>query len=162
MWRRRFFGDEFREIVDMIDRLFNAIRAGRAFEEPLYYGFSVRIGPGGEPEIRTFGNIEPTMREIRPGTREPFTDVIIDEKTNEAIVTAELPGCEKDKINVEATETSIKIEGEAERVRYYKNVSLREEIDPGSAKAMYNNGVLEIRAKLKKAARPRGFRISVK
>ncbi|MEM2990841.1 MAG: Hsp20/alpha crystallin family protein, partial [Halobacteria archaeon] len=79
MWRRRFFGDEFREIVDMIDRLFNAIRAGRAFEEPLYYGFSVRIGPGGEPEIRTFGNIEPTMREIRPGTREPFTDVIIDE-----------------------------------------------------------------------------------
>lgn len=83
-------------------------------------------------------------------------------KNNEAIITAELPDCEKEKINVEVTENSIKIEGEAEKDKYCKNVSLREEIDPESAKASYNNGMLEIKAKLKKIKRPKVFKISVK
>lgn len=78
--RRRFFGDEFREINEMINRMLDAARTRRAFEEPLYYGFSLRVTPEGEPEIH-FGNIKSAATgELKPGTREPFTDVIIDEK----------------------------------------------------------------------------------
>ncbi len=142
--------DEFEEIGEIFERMFRALKSGKV-GEPLYYGFSVSIGPSGVPEVETFGNIRPTETgEVLARTMEPFSDVIVDEKNSEVIVTAEIPGTAEEDIEINAAENSIEIKAETKDKKYYKNLPLAVEIDPNSANTKYNNGILEIKAKLKK------------
>ncbi len=156
MWRRRrIFDDFFRELDEidrLFDRMFESMRSWRGIEgieeQPLYWGFSVRLGPEGVPEIQTFGNVEaaPTLR---TGVREPYVETMVDEKNGELVVTAELPGVTKEDIKINATENSVEIVAERDDRKYRKVVALDAEVEPSSAKARYNNGVLEIKFKLK-------------
>jgi HSP20 family protein len=123
--------DEFEEIDEIFERMFRALKSGK-IREPLYCGFSTG--------------------ELLAGAREPFTDVIVDEKNSEVIVTAEIPGVAKEDIRINAAEDSIEIRAETEDKRYYKNLPLDVEIDPNSTNAKYNNGILEIKARLQKAS----------
>ncbi|MFH1774687.1 MAG: Hsp20/alpha crystallin family protein, partial [Methanobacteriota archaeon] len=84
--------------------------------------------------------------------REPFTDVIVDEKNSEVIVTAEIPGVAKEDIRINAAEDSIEIRAETRDKKYHKNLPLAVEINPNSTNAKYNNGILEIKARLQKAS----------
>jgi len=159
MARRGFLDDFFREFEEMdrlFERLFEEFRAGRMREisGPLYYGFSVHIGPEGIPRIAHFGNVKPEFTgELLSDQREPFCDVIVDDKRDELIVTLEMPGVEKKDIEIETTEDVIEVKAEGESRRYHKKVPLEHEIKPETAKASYNNGVLEIKAKLKAPAK---------
>jgi len=164
-WRRRAFDpfEEinriFEEIERHFERSFRGLRFGE-FDQPLYYGVSIRVTPEGEPEIRTFGNIEATPHGIVASHREPFTDVIKDEKNNEVIITVEMPGVDKEDIKINATEREVEIRAEKGDRKYFKRVSLDVDVDPKSAKAKYNNGVLEIKLRI---ARPvqKGHEIKV-
>ncbi len=127
---------------------------------PFVYGYSMTVGPDGKPVIREFGNVKPSMRPSafgppKPGLkvveeREPLVDTIVEP---DAIrVVAELPGVEKADIELNGAERSLTISVDTEKRKYYKEVDLPEDVDPDSAKASYNNGVLEVRlAKLKKS-----------
>jgi HSP20 family protein len=55
-----------------------------------------------------------------------------------------MPGVNKDDIELNADETSLEIKAEGENRKYYEVVSLPAEVIPDSAKARYNNGVLEV------------------
>ncbi len=184
MWdlRKRYFDDIFKEFEDL-DRVFEELfetgahRAG----EPLYYGYSLTIGPQGKPEIKTWGNVDPGGVASTRGTdgigvgvgvgvgvpsdvREPFADQIVDEKKNELVITAEMPGVDKKDIKTNATETGLEIKAETKDRKYYKNLQLKAEIEPKSTKATYNNGILEIKARLKKPKKPerhKGYDVKV-
>jgi len=126
------------------------------------YGFSVTIGPDGKPIIREFGNVprrirgKPTIIE----EREPLVDVF--ETDSEVVVVAEMPGVEKEKIDVKVTEDgkTLIISASNEDRKYYKEVDLPVKVDPLSAKATYKNGVLEV--KLKKIGKEgKGIKIGV-
>ncbi len=169
MWdiRRRYFNDIFKEFEN-IDRMFDELFRAGAYRigEPLYYGFSMRIGEEGKPEIKTWGNVDvggiPGIGlGLHSGVREPFAEQIVDEKKNEIIITAEMPGVDKKDIKTNATENSLEIKAETKDKKYYKNIQLKAEIDPRSTKARYNNGILEIKAKLKKPRRQEGFDVKV-
>jgi len=128
---------------------------------PYFYGFSVTIGPDGVPKIREWGNIKPGV--IRPRiseTIEPFTDVI--EEADHIKVIMDIPGVEKDKINVQATEDTIEVSATNRDRKYYKLVRLPAKIIPETAKATYKNGVLTItlEKKEKKGAK-KGYNIKV-
>jgi len=167
MWsRRRIFDDFFRELDEidrLFDRMFESMRSWRGIEglegQPLYWGFSVRVGPSGVPEIQTFGNVE-TSPTLRAGVREPYVETMVDEKNSELVVTAEIPGVTKEDIKINATESSVEIEAERDDRKYRKVVALDAEVDPSTAKARYNNGVLEIKFKLK-APPKKGVNIKV-
>lgn len=167
MWKKRrgFFDNAFREledIEDMFNMLLDTIRGGKGLEGPLYYGFSVRVGTSGEPEIRTFGNIAPhVFGELESDVIEPFTDVIVDEKKKEVIVTAELPGCSERDVKIDATENSIEISAKSNDREYHKKVPLEAQIDPKSAKITCTNGICEIKLKLKRAIKSKGVNIKV-
>ena len=177
-WRRKwpFFKeieDLFREMEEMIEREFRELSErtprdlirekvlsdGSKVREfgPFVYGYSIKIGPDGRPEIREFGNIKPGVSFGRPRVdimeeREPLTDVITTD--GEVKVIAELPGVEKKDIKLHCTEDTLTISVDVPQRKYYKKVELPVKVEPKKAKASYKNGVLEVT--LKKKEEPEG------
>ncbi len=174
-WRRRrrpWWYDIFEEferieeeIEEMFRRFWEETPMWREIEEgvkvygPYVYGFSISIGPDGKPVIREFGNVRPTRFGPRfVEEREPLVDVY--EEDDEIVVVAELPGVEKEDIDLNATERELVISVDTEKRKYYKRLELPAEVDPKSAKASYKNGVLEVRLKKARPER-RGERIKI-
>ena len=166
---RSIFGnlDEvFREMEEMMEREFServpkdSIRErtlpdGTKVREwgPFVYGYSMKIGSDGKPQIREFGNVKPSARFGRPRIdikekREPLVDVIT--TNGEVKVVAELPGVEKKDIKLDGTESSLKISVDTPERKYYKKVELPAKVDIKKTKASYKNGVLEVTLQKKK------------
>ena len=59
-------------------------------------------------------------------------------------VIAELPGVEKEDINLRGAESSLTISVDTPQRRYYKEVDLPARVDIRGAKSRFKNGVLEI------------------
>lgn len=143
------FSKSFEELEREVPRsLIRERRTDRGYIRevgPIVYGYSIRIGPDGKPIIREFGNIrpgrEPEIVEVSEA-REPLVDVY--EEEDVVKVVAEVPGVEKDDINLNATERKLVISVDTPQRKYYKEVDLPAEVDPKSAKASYKNGVLEV------------------
>jgi len=119
---------------------------------PIVYGYSVKIGPDGKPEVRKFGNVNSFPNILGGGLavkeeREPLVDVI--KGKDELRVVAEVPGVNKEDLRVSADEGSITIESLTGEPRYQKRVELPEIVDPKTAKSTYKNGILEVSFKLK-------------
>jgi HSP20 family protein len=155
----------FADIDDLIRSMFKAANSSEA-QNPrsgaVYYGYSVTVGPDGKPHVREFGNVKPTSRgTFQVGTREPFVDTVVDEKSNELKVVAEMPGVQREDIHLEALENSLNIRAEHGDRKYDTTVPLNEPVDTSTASATYNNGVLEVRMKLKGSARPKGVNIKI-
>ncbi|MDI6859104.1 MAG: Hsp20/alpha crystallin family protein [Methanocellales archaeon] len=153
-WRRSPFDDMLRDLFERIDEMFEEEKPFEAWR-PFVFGFSLTRQPGEEPEIREFGNIFPWEEKIEIKERKPLIDTF--ESDDEIHVIAEMPGIEKKDIRLNATKTTLEIEAETENRRYAEHVDLPAGVDPDSAKATYNNGVLEVtlkRAMLVRKGRP--------
>ena len=122
---------------------------------PFVYGYSVKIGPDGKPTVREFGNMKPGSRgeEGLPlnlqDQREPLIDVIDEE--DQIIVLAELPGVDKEEIQLYVDEHMLTIKVDTPERRYHKELGLPGEIDASSSKSTYRNGVLETVLKKKRS-----------
>jgi len=160
---RRLF-EEFDKLFDELMReSLEGFEGGRRkVMRPYYYGFSVTIGPDGVPRIREWGNIRPGFG-AKPHiseTIEPFVDIIEEEETIKII--ADLPGVEKEDINIEATESEVRISAERGERKYFKVVKLPARVRPDTAKASYKNGVLTITIeKEEKSKKLSGVKIKV-
>jgi HSP20 family protein len=158
-WRRpeKGFFDEFERTMEEMNKSIDSMMRSLG-EEPLVYGFSLQVGPDGIPHVQRFGNVIPTVGGEK--VREPFTSSMIDEKNNEFNITVEMPGIQKEDIEVNATEDEIVIRTEGER-KYYKSIKTPEPVDPDSASAKYNNGVLEVTLKLKEPSKQKGKSVKI-
>ncbi len=122
---------------------------------PIVYGYSITIGPDGKPIIREFGNLrsgkwgEPAAL---TSEREPLVDII--EEDNQVKIVAEVPGVRKEDINLTVRNNKLVIKVDTETRKYYKELSVPEDVDAENAKATYNNGVLEVLLPKKGASRP--------
>ena len=117
---------------------------------PIVYGYSVTIGPDGKPVVREFGNVR--RGEGRPlkaiqDKREPLVDVVSSDK--EVRVIAEMPGVNKEDINVTVNEKSMVVSVDSEDRGYFKELDLPGIVDPKGARSTYNNGILEVTIPLK-------------
>jgi HSP20 family protein len=129
---------------------------------PFVYGYSMKIGPDGKPEIQEFGNIKKGLK----GTpqvkeeREPLVDIV---ETNDDIhVVAELPGVEKTEIKLHGTEDSLTISVDTPNYKYYKEAALPTIVRIKEAKSSYKNGVLEvIIPKAEASNKPKGEPIDI-
>jgi HSP20 family protein len=157
-----FFGDVdkmFREVEKMMEEEFKNFTTkvpkdyvkerklpdGSTVKEwgPFVYGYSMKIGADGKPEIQEFGNLRKSLKgpEVKE-EREPLVDIV---DTNEEIrVVAELPGVEKTDIKLHGTEDSLEISVDTEKSKYYKEVELPAKVRIKEAKSTYKNGVLEV------------------
>jgi HSP20 family protein len=159
----RDFEEEFRNIEENVSRIFeDASRmTGKPGESnPLIYGFSMRVGPEGEPRIERFGNIPMDRGEQRiADEREPLIDVI--EKDSDITVVAELPGIEKEDISLNVSEDTLEVDVDTATRRYHKRLQLPAKVKPDVTKSTYKNGVLEVRLGRAEKKRKKSVRINV-
>jgi HSP20 family protein len=135
---------------------------------PLVYGYSMTIGPDGKPKVREFGNVKrpsglgfgigPSKAQIA-GEMEPMIEVVTTDK--EVKVTVEMPGASKDKIKIDAYDSTLEVKSEDPQRKYHKTIDLPLEADLGTAKSKYNNGILEITFDKKKETKPKGKQIKI-
>lgn len=107
------------------------------------YGFSVKVGLGGEPTVETFGNIKKgeegaVVEEIR----EPLVDIFDEHETIRVI--AELPGVDAGDITVEMKDDILTISAEGKDRKYSKEILLPAKGKRESLKTSYRNGILEV------------------
>jgi HSP20 family molecular chaperone IbpA len=129
-WRRRrrldpWFGDVF-EDADKMERMMDSM-IRQAFGSPVER----------EKARRRYVQINEEY--------EPLVDLFVDE-TNVVIV-AELPGMDKESIEVDATEDKVAITVDSPRNKFCRELPLPARVDPKSSVASYRNGVLEVRLK---------------
>jgi HSP20 family protein len=107
------------------------------------YGFSVRTGLGGMPQVRRFGNVNPTGKgPVIEDVREPLVDVF--DEADAVIVTAELPGVAEDEISLSVTGQALVLTTTG-RHRYAKEVGLPAGIDAASLERSHRNGILQVK-----------------
>lgn len=132
---------------------------------PFVYGFSMRIGPDGKPHIEQFGNTNngpARSTEVAiDGGREPITDLI--EHPDHFSVTVELPGVEKEDIQVWVADQKLTIKVESASRKYYKEIELPAPVKSDSTEATFKNGVLDVTVKREERPKaPTGKRVNVK
>jgi HSP20 family protein len=177
--RDPFFGDidnMFREMEKMMEEEFKnfsdkvpkeyvkerKLPDGSTVKElgPFVYGYSMKIGPDGKPDIQEFGNLKKSLKgpEVKE-EREPLVDVV--ENGNEVRVVVELPGVEKTDIKLHGTEDSLTISVDTTQSKYYKDVMLPAKVRVKEAKSTYKNGVLEVVIPKTQSGNPKGEPISI-
>jgi HSP20 family protein len=178
IWNPRFgrsifeeIDKEFAEANDMLNRMFRTVRemepststSGTAgVDYPYYYGYQLTVGPDGKPKIREFGNVRPAARGLveQTGVRQPIVDTAFDEKENTLTITAEMPGIDKENIKVNLADQYISIHAEKGDKKYHTDIPVNAEVGD-SVKAIYTNGILELKIKLKESSKPKGKAIRV-
>jgi len=127
---------------------------------PYYYGYSMTVGSDGKPVVKEYGNVQsgilPTLE-----MREPFVDVIVDNKDKILKVVAEMPGVEKNDIKIEVIGHTVNLDAENGDKKYHTKIPIKNKVDEDSAKATYSNGILEVKFRLKEEERPQGKRVTV-
>jgi len=181
---RSFFDDfeeQFKEMHEYMQREFQELakRApkdlhqtrvlpdGSKVEEwgPFVYGYTMKIGPDGKPQIREFGNIK---RQPQLGSRaavdikkerEPLVDVAL--TNGDVKVVAELPGVDKGDIRLHATEDELTISVDKAERSYYKEIELPRKVDVKKAHSTFKNGVLEVTLPTRREEQPKGESLKI-
>ena len=148
--------DEIRKMQEELDRTFSEFFSHTPYRQ---------LGPGRR------GVVQPVER--MPGMRRAFVDV--QETDRDVIVTAELPGMDKEDIEVNITAERIEIKAEKKEEKteekegyktygkryhgFYRSVPLPSMVKADDAKATYRNGVLEVALPKKEIAKSRNITI---
>lgn len=158
------FDRMFREMERMMERTFrdfpyNELQPGKSF----VHGFNIHIGPDGKPRIREFGNRptqSPSGTRQLSDEREPLTDVI--ETDEDVAVTVEIPGVDKQDIDLHVTNDTLEIKVNSPKRKYHRKVELPCDVVPDSTQATYKNGVLDVSMKRReKHSDDEGYKVNI-
>lgn len=156
LWRRMS-----RQFFD-IDDIFDDLKETNDLQKfgPYYYGYTMTMGSDGKPIVREFGNVKPNLLPTSD-VREPFVDVLIDDKEKVLKLVAEMPGVEKKDIKIVVEGRTVNLDAEHDQKKYHAKVPIRHKVDEDSVKATYANGILEVSFKLKEEDKPKGKTVEV-
>ena len=172
-WRRDFFDDfftfdierEFRRMEEWMNHIMREFQGGEGeIKGPYVYGFSMKIGPDGKPQIQQFGNV-PKKFGIKEETgedyREPLVDVMEGDKT--VSITVELPGVSKDDIDLDLNDEDniLTLRVDTPDRKYYKEIELPCKVKPQSVKATYKNGILDVVFERAEPRKKKGKKIKI-
>ncbi|MDA4136266.1 MAG: Hsp20/alpha crystallin family protein [Thaumarchaeota archaeon] len=147
-----------RDVLDELDRFFeefersleqtirSSVNTGqKAFSKPVVAGMAMGFGPEGKPRIQFFGD-----NLVGPdGFRAPIYEQVVDEKEGNLRLLVELPGVEKEDVQISALEDRVSLNATKGERNYKMELTLQNAIDPESGTASYSNGILEVVFKLR-------------
>ena len=152
--------DNIRRMTEEMMKMFSNAQPGKS----VVHGFKINIGPDGKPRIEDFGNksSQSPNGELKiSDEREPITDII--EGDEDVAVTVEIPGVEKEDIDLNVTRDNIEIKVTNPKRKYHKNLELPCDVKPKTTNATYKNGVLDIVIKRKeKKKEGEGYHVDIK
>jgi HSP20 family protein len=161
------FDDEFDRIFRRmsssffdIDDIFEEFKKSDSNTGPIYYGYTMTVGPNGKPVVQEYGNVKPRLLPTSD-TREPIVDAIVDEKEKLVKLVAEMPGVEKADVKILVQDKFVDISAERGEKKYHAKVPINHKVDENSAKASYKNGILELVFKLVEDEKPKGKKVEV-
>ena len=122
------------------------------------YGFNVRMGLGGTPQVQQFGNVRATSAgPVVDEVREPIVDVF--DEGDSILVVAEMPGVSIKDILIDVKGDILSIStAETAPGKYAKEVLLPAAVSVASQKSTFKNGVLELRFDKARGKRTRSKR----
>ena len=120
---------------------------GNSNSGPIFYGYTMTIGPDGKPSVQEYGNVKPD-RPLVSDAREAIVDTIVDEKDRVVKLIAEMPGVEKTDVKILVDKNVVSVTAERGEKKYHCKVPLQQKVDENSAKATYKNGILQLVFKL--------------
>jgi HSP20 family protein len=138
---------------------------------PIVYGYSMTIGPDGEPHVKEFGNVKAgkdiaghqhlgIQKPQISAEREPLSDLTTTDK--EVKIVLEMPGIKKEDIKINAYDEKVEIKtAENAQRKYHKIIDLPKQSDLETARSTYNNGILEVTFDKKKETKPKGKEIKI-
>lgn len=131
-----------RYMEDMEKHIQDAVKGSldRLQSHPFVSGFSFKLGPEGKPSVQVFG--DKLLHE--DGYRTPMNEQILDEKARTLKLVVDMPGVEKSDIRVDTTTDTAVIVAEKGARKYKADIALKSDVQQGSGKAEFKNGVLEI------------------
>ena len=152
--------DDFRRMAEEMFRMMSNAKPGKSY----VHGINVRIDPNGKPRFEEFGNRHVKLNKGKSRIsedREPLTDVI--EGKEDVSVTVELPGVEKEDIDLRVIEDELEITVDSPKRKYHKIVHLPVDVKPKTTKATYKNGILDVsvQRKKKKIDNDDGFKVNI-
>ncbi len=173
------FNDEFNRIFKQMsssfgnfDDVFEMLKSSNGLSEPIYFGYTMTVGPDGKPVIQEYGNVKPDTlpttdscgcanhtQESIAEKREPLIDTLVDEKEQTLKIVAEMPGVEKTDVKVVVDEDIIHIDAEHGEKNYHVNIPIQHKVESDSPKATYTNGILELTFNLD--TKPKGKSVNV-
>lgn len=125
------------------------------------YGYSMTTGPDGRPIVKEWGTNVPETPTVEQPYNDPLSQVDINRKNKTVRVIMELPGVTKESIKITGTETSIRVKADYDRWNVDHEIPISTKVDPMTAKATYNNGVLDVTLDLIEEIEPEGVDIQV-
>jgi HSP20 family protein len=148
----------------MMENVFRDMQLGNTKPGKSYVrGFNVNISQDGKPRIQEFGNYN--KKDTNGDTmlseeRKPLVDII--ESKDKVAITVELPGVEKEDINLDVKNQRLKINVDHPNRKYKKTIILPCDVKPKTTKASYKNGVLDIEIeKIEKGNDEDGFKAEI-
>ncbi|HEX7033694.1 MAG TPA: archaeal heat shock protein Hsp20 [Nitrososphaera sp.] len=178
MWRNWDFGfgtrwlfdsidREFEEAEEMLNSMFRTVSEANptnaVVHGPYYYGYQITVGLDGRPRVKEFGNMKPIARGLveQSKVRDPLVDTVIDNKDNTLTITTEMPGVTKQDIKVKVSPEYVSIHAEKGEKKYHADIPVDVELDEKSARAIYSNGILELKIKLKTSTKSKETEVRV-
>jgi HSP20 family protein len=151
--------DDIKKMAEEMMKMFTNAQPGK----PIVHGYKIEFGPDGKPQIEDFGNRSVRSPEGVPTISdeiEPRTDII--EGENDVAITVEIPGVEREDINLVATEDTLEIKVDSPKRKYLKRIDLPCNVKTKSTKANYKNGILDIVLDKKEKKKDQsGFKVSI-
>lgn len=151
--------DMMREMEENLEKNRGRIQSGK----PFVYGVNIKVGPDGKPHVEQFGNFPanghlgaPTAASTAATQKQlnakaPNMDVIEEQKVVRVIV--ELPGVEKKFIHPHVTTDTLTLTVDDPQRTYHAVRKLPVAVKANTAKALVNNGILELTVEREKPAK---------
>jgi len=138
---------DFDKIEELVDQMMERLEKNGRLEtnKPIDMAFRITVDPNGHTKFDELAS-DPQVLEAQA---EPLIE--IQNQENAFLVTVELPGATKESIRLHAGENELTVSTQTAGKNFYKKIRFQETIKPGSAKAEFNNGILEIKIEKQQA-----------
>ena len=135
------FGRDFDSVTKRMEKMFSDLE-NLGGTDVKAYGYAMYQDSDGNRCVKEFGNPAGSLSAPHETAGGLLADVSLEDGTVRAVI--EIPGVSKENIRLEGTKSTLSISVDSEEKKFNRTLALPCDVDPDSAEAEYNNGILEV------------------
>ena len=139
MWND-IFGGNFESMTKRMKKMFSDLEKLQGADVRTY-GYTIHQNPNGSRRLKEFGNSADNHTQCDTAEGQ-LAEASLEDGVVRAVF--EIPGVSKEDIVLEGTNSTLSVSVETDRKKFARTLALPCDVNPDSAKAEYNNGILEV------------------